>query len=79
VRVRVDHGKGKPGSNKIVFTLKALDNAQLQVKEEAVFLVPKYGGFPPRPQGEMSCMPHPCQPIVHTMRGPGTSIFGHGC
>jgi cytochrome c oxidase accessory protein FixG len=41
VRVQVDHGKGKPGSNKIVFELKALDDARLKVKENAVFFVPK--------------------------------------
>ncbi|MFC5474488.1 cytochrome c oxidase accessory protein CcoG [Paraherbaspirillum soli] len=41
VRVRIDHGKGKPGSNPIVFELKALDDAQLQVSEKAVFFIPK--------------------------------------
>ncbi|MFI4941525.1 MAG: cytochrome c oxidase accessory protein CcoG, partial [Burkholderiales bacterium] len=41
VRVRVDHGKGKPGSNKIEFGLTALDDAHLQVKEKAVFFVPR--------------------------------------
>jgi len=41
VRVRVDHNDGKPGSNKIVFELKALDDERLQVKENAVFFVPK--------------------------------------
>lgn len=41
VRVRVDHGYGKSGSNKIVFELRALDDARLQVKEKAVFFVPK--------------------------------------
>ncbi|MDB5840393.1 MAG: putative ferredoxin [Herminiimonas sp.] len=41
VRVRIGHGKGQPGSNKIVFELKALDDARLQVKEDAVFFVPK--------------------------------------
>jgi len=41
VRVRVNHGNGKPGSNKIVFELTALDAARLQVKEKAVFFVPK--------------------------------------
>lgn len=41
VRVRVNHGQGKVGSNKIVFELKALDNERLQVKENAVFFVPK--------------------------------------
>jgi hypothetical protein len=41
VRVRIDQGKGKVGSNKIVFELKALDNENLQVKEKAVFFVPR--------------------------------------
>jgi cytochrome c oxidase accessory protein FixG len=41
VRVRVTHGRGKPGSNKIVFELKALDDEHLQVTENAVFFVPK--------------------------------------
>lgn len=41
VRVRLDHGKGAAGSNKIIFDLKALDDASLQVKEKAVFFVPK--------------------------------------
>ncbi|PUA19457.1 cytochrome c oxidase accessory protein CcoG [Glaciimonas sp. PCH181] len=41
VRVRVDPKSGKAGSNKIFFTLTALDDAGLQVKENAVFFVPK--------------------------------------
>ena len=41
IRVRVDHGAGKPGSNKIVFELTALDDERIQVKEAAVFFVPK--------------------------------------
>ena len=41
VRVRIDHGKGKRGSNQIEFELKALDDERLQVKEHAVFFVPK--------------------------------------
>lgn len=40
VRVRADHGKGKVGSNKIFFELKALDDEGLQVKEKSVFFVP---------------------------------------
>ena len=40
VRVRLAHGEGKIGSNKIVFELKSLDNAHLLVREKAVFLVP---------------------------------------
>ncbi len=41
VRVRVAHGKGVPGSNKIEFELKALDDERLQVREKAVFIVPR--------------------------------------
>jgi cytochrome c oxidase accessory protein FixG len=41
VRVRVDQGKGTPGSNQIVFELTALDAPGLHVKEKAVFFVPK--------------------------------------
>ena len=41
VRVRVAHGKGETGSNKIFFTLTAVDDPTLQVKEKAVFFVPK--------------------------------------
>jgi cytochrome c oxidase accessory protein FixG len=41
VRVRVDQGKGTPGSNQIVFELTALDAPGLHVKEQAVFFVPK--------------------------------------
>jgi cytochrome c oxidase accessory protein FixG len=40
VRVRVEHGKGRVGSNKITFELKALDDSNLQVQEKAVFFVP---------------------------------------
>ena len=40
-RVRVAHGKGHTGSNKIIFKLMAIDDEQLQVKEQAVFFVPK--------------------------------------
>ena len=40
-RVRVAHGKGHSGSNKIMFELKAIDDERLQVKEPAVFFVPK--------------------------------------
>jgi cytochrome c oxidase accessory protein FixG len=40
VRIRVAHGKGHPGSNPIVFEVKALDDTQLQVQEKAVFFVP---------------------------------------
>lgn len=41
VRVRVEHGKGKPGSNPIAFELQAIDDAKLTVKEKAVFFVPR--------------------------------------
>ena len=41
VRVQIDHGVGKVGSNPIVFTLQALDDAHLSVVEKAVFFVPK--------------------------------------
>jgi cytochrome c oxidase accessory protein FixG len=41
VRVRVAHGEGKTGSNKIFFELKAVDDDSLHVKEKAVFFVPR--------------------------------------
>jgi len=41
VSVRTDAGKGEKGSNKIYFTLTAVDNPQVQVKEKAVFFVPR--------------------------------------
>ena len=41
VRVRVPQGAGKPGSNKISFTVRADDQPSLAVTEHAVFLVPK--------------------------------------
>ncbi|CAN5376916.1 cytochrome c oxidase accessory protein CcoG [soil metagenome] len=41
VRVQIDRGRAKPGSNKIVFELQAEDDQQLQVREKAVFFVPK--------------------------------------
>jgi len=41
VRVRVAHGKGEKGSNKITFELVALDDGTLNVKEKAVFFVPR--------------------------------------
>jgi hypothetical protein len=40
VRVRVAHGQGKVGSNKIFFELKAEDDQHLQVLEKSVFFVP---------------------------------------
>jgi cytochrome c oxidase accessory protein FixG len=41
VSVRTDAGQGEKGSNKIYFTLTAVDNPQVQVKEKAVFFVPR--------------------------------------
>ena len=41
VSIRVAHGKGHSGSNPIVFTVQALDDPQLRVKEAAVFFVPR--------------------------------------
>ena len=41
VRVRIAHGMGVAGSNKIMFELKALDDERLRVKEKAVFFVPR--------------------------------------
>ena len=40
-RVRVAHGKGHAGSNKIAFALVAIDDAGIQVHESAVFFVPR--------------------------------------
>ncbi|MGV3741131.1 MAG: cytochrome c oxidase accessory protein CcoG [Burkholderiaceae bacterium] len=41
VRVRVAHGKGEKGSNKIEFELQSVDRPDLNVTEEAVFIVPR--------------------------------------
>ena len=41
IRVRVAHGAGQPGSNKIFFELTAMDDHSLHVKEKAVFFVPR--------------------------------------
>ncbi len=41
VNVRVDEGQGSKGSNKIWFTLSAVDDDGVQVKEKAVFFVPR--------------------------------------
>ncbi|WP_313035497.1 cytochrome c oxidase accessory protein CcoG, partial [Massilia alkalitolerans] len=41
VRVRIAGGDGRPGSNRIAFTLASKDGAALQVTEEAAFIVPK--------------------------------------
>ncbi|GGC18327.1 cytochrome c oxidase accessory protein CcoG [Pseudoduganella buxea] len=40
IRLRVPHGAGTPGSNRITVTLVALDDAALTVTETAVFIVP---------------------------------------
>jgi cytochrome c oxidase accessory protein FixG len=41
VRVRIAAGKGHPGSNKIKFELQAIDDIHFEVKEKAVFFVPR--------------------------------------
>ncbi|MYM29333.1 cytochrome c oxidase accessory protein CcoG [Duganella sp. CY15W] len=41
VRLRVAHGTGQTGSNKIQVTLTAVDDPSLHVKESAVFIVPR--------------------------------------
>ncbi len=41
VRVRLPEGQGSKGSNKIWFSLKAVDQDGLEVKEKAVFFVPR--------------------------------------
>ncbi|MFC0167540.1 cytochrome c oxidase accessory protein CcoG [Pseudoduganella danionis] len=41
IRLRVAHGVGKPGSNKIDVELTAIDQPSLHVKEHAVFIVPR--------------------------------------
>jgi len=41
VRVRVDPGRGDPGTNKIVFELVARDDERVRVSEKAVFFVPR--------------------------------------
>jgi cytochrome c oxidase accessory protein FixG len=41
VRVRIGEGQGSKGSNKIWFTLQAVDQDDVQVKEKAVFFVPR--------------------------------------
>jgi cytochrome c oxidase accessory protein FixG len=41
VRLRIPHGEGDKGSNKIWFTLTATDNPSLKVNESAVFIVPR--------------------------------------
>jgi cytochrome c oxidase accessory protein FixG len=41
IRLRVAHGIGQSGSNKIQVTVTAVDNPSLKVKESAVFIVPR--------------------------------------
>jgi cytochrome c oxidase accessory protein FixG len=41
VRVRVAPGKGERGSNKIAFEVVSLDERRLEVREKAVFLIPR--------------------------------------
>ncbi|MYN01125.1 cytochrome c oxidase accessory protein CcoG [Pseudoduganella sp. DS3] len=41
VRLRVAHGKGETGSNKIAIELTSVDDPSLSVKEKAVFIVPR--------------------------------------
>jgi cytochrome c oxidase accessory protein FixG len=41
VRIRIGEGMGNKGSNKIWFSLQAVDQENLQVKEKAVFFVPR--------------------------------------
>ncbi len=41
VNVRVDEGHGNKGSNKIWFTITAIDEPGVEVKEKAVFFVPR--------------------------------------
>jgi uncharacterized protein (DUF1778 family) len=41
VRVRVPRAAARVGSNRIEFTLTALDDPALKVIEQAVFIVPK--------------------------------------
>ena len=41
VAVRTDNGKGEKGSNKIYFTLTTVDNPDVNVREKAVFFVPR--------------------------------------
>jgi cytochrome c oxidase accessory protein FixG len=41
VRVRVEPGKGQPGSNKIKFEVESLDERHIEVTEKAVFFIPR--------------------------------------
>jgi cytochrome c oxidase accessory protein FixG len=40
-RIRVPAGTAKKGSNKIIFTVRDIDNEDLSVSEKAVFLIPR--------------------------------------
>lgn len=41
VRVRVPHGRGKAGSNRIAFEVQAIDDPRVRAEEKAVFYVPR--------------------------------------
>ncbi len=41
VSVRTNEGQGEKGSNKIYFTLTTIDDPTIEVKEKAVFFVPR--------------------------------------
>jgi cytochrome c oxidase accessory protein FixG len=41
VTVRLANGKGVPGPNQIMFTLRAIGDSRMQVKENASFIVPR--------------------------------------
>jgi cytochrome c oxidase accessory protein FixG len=41
VRVRIAHGKGHAGSNRIEFELQAIDDIHFHVEEKAVFFIPR--------------------------------------
>jgi cytochrome c oxidase accessory protein FixG len=43
VRVQIDPGKGRGGSNRIEFMVSALDEPDIRVREQAVFMVPRRG------------------------------------
>lgn len=41
LRVRVQPGKGAPGSNKVEFEVRAINHDAIAVHEKAVFLIPR--------------------------------------
>jgi len=41
VRVRIDAGKGQPGTNKLEFRVEAIDDASVAVSEASTFFVPR--------------------------------------